>query len=181
MAKFGSQEDARDDSTGPGGPDPAFDMRIARDGTWYYQGTQINRIALVKLFASVLRRDESGGYWLVTPVERGRIQVDDAPFTAVALSRAGEGEGQTLYFRTNLDHHVTAGPEHPIRVSFAPGTGEPRPYILILPGLEALIVRSVYYELADLAVEHNGRIGIWSERTFFPIDQPPAMPVTRMP
>ncbi len=178
MAKFGSRERVRDDSAAgaAGTSDRSYDIRIARDGTWYYRGSPINRTALVKLFASVLRRDDSGGYWLITPAERGRIEVDDAPFTAVAVTAAGSGSSQTLIFRTNLDREITAGPEHPIRVAFDPGTGEPSPYILIVSGLEALIVRSVYYQLADLAVEHEGRLGIWSQQTFFAMDQSPTEP-----
>ena len=178
MAKFGSRERGRDDSAAGAAEagDRNYDIRITRDGTWHYRGSPINRIALVKLFASVLRRDDSGDYWLVTPVERGRIQVDDAPFTAVAVVVTGEGSAQTLMFRTNLDREVTAGPDHPIRIAFDPGTGEPSPYILIVSGLEALIVRSVYYQLADLAVEHEGRLGIWSQQTFFAMDQTPTDP-----
>lgn len=151
-----------------------YDIRIASDGTWYYLGTPIHRLPLVKLFASVLRREEDGTFWLVTPAERGRIAVDDAPFTAVALEVAGEeGDpaGAALRFRTNLDETVTAGPDHPIRVAFDPETGEPRPYILVRPGLEALIVRAVYYQLVDHAIEANGRTGVWSGGIFFPLDQ----------
>ena len=149
----------------------AFDIRIGRDGTWYHQGSPINRIALVKLFASVLRRDESGDYWLITPAERGRIQVDDAPFVAVEMTEEGDGPDRTLHFRCNLDQHVAAGASHPIRVAFDPDSGEPRPYIGLGDGLEALITRSVYYRLAELAVERQGRWGVWSQGRFFPLDQ----------
>ncbi|RMD63889.1 MAG: DUF1285 domain-containing protein [Alphaproteobacteria bacterium] len=163
------------------GADPAqslpfcgdFDIRIGRDGTWYYQGSPIGRKALVRLFASVLRREADGTYWLVTPVERGRIVVDDAPFTAVELDVSGQGEDQVLKFRTNIDDWIEAGPDHPIRVVHAPDTGEPSPYILVRDGLEALIVRSVYYQLVELGVEReiNGRhtLGVWSRQTFFPL------------
>src|SRR5438874_1515264 len=89
-----------------------LDMRIARDGTWFYRGSPIARMPLVKLFASVLRREEDGSYWLVTPAERGRVTVEDAPFIAVAVDREGEGRDQRLIFRTNLDEIVTAGPGH---------------------------------------------------------------------
>ena len=91
-------------------------MRIGRDGTWYYRGSAIQRKPLVTLFSSVLKRDEDGQYWLETPVERGRIDVDDAPFVAVALDISGVGEAQRLIFHTNLDETVTAGGDHPIRV-----------------------------------------------------------------
>ncbi len=148
-----------------------YDIRIASDGTWFYQGTPIERLALAKLFATVLSRDEAGQYWLTTPAERGRITVDDAPFTAVELVETGDAGNPVLSFRTNLDHRVDAGPDNPIRVAFDAETGAPRPYILVRPGLEALIVRSVYYELADIACEVDGRTGVWSNGTFFPLDQ----------
>lgn len=158
----------------PSAADEAYDIRIARDGTWFYQGSPIGRRGLVRLFASVLRRDEAGDYWLITPAERGRIQVDDAPFTAVELTVAGEGPDQALTFRTNIDEMVTAGPDHPIRVAVNPDTGEPAPYILVREGLEALIVRSVYYELVERSVEgQDGRIGVWSQGAFFPLDGTP--------
>jgi len=96
-----------------------LDMRIARDGTWFYRGSPINRMPLVKLFASVLRRERDGSYWLVTPAERGRVTVEDAPFIAVAVDRQGEGRAQRLIFRTNLDEIVTAGPDHTLRASRA--------------------------------------------------------------
>lgn len=150
-----------------------YDIRIAADGTWFYQGTPIHRLSLVKLFATVLSRDADGAYWLKTPAEQGRIIVDDAPFTAVELivESGSGGEAAVLRFRTNLDHQVEAGPDHPLRVAFDAETGEPRPYILVRPGLEALIVRPVYYELVDLASEVDGRTGVWSDGTFFPLDQ----------
>src|SRR5204862_7435325 len=96
-----------------------LDMRIARDGTWHYRGSPINRIRLVKLFASVLRRETDGSYWLVTPAERGRVMVEDVPFVAVAVEVQGTGRAQQLIFRTNLDDIVTAGPDHPLRVETA--------------------------------------------------------------
>lgn len=162
---------ARRPSAGrPSAEDEAYDIRIAADGTWYYQGTPINRMGLVKLFAGVLRRDEAGDYWLVTPAERGRIEVEDAPFVAVEMTATGEGPDQVLTFRTNLDHVVEAGPQHPIRVSVNPDTGEPRPYVVIKDTLEALIARSVYYDLVERAVNHDGTMGIWSRRTFFPLE-----------
>ena len=152
-------------------PDEQYNMRIARDGTWFYHGSPIGRIALVKLFSTVLRRDDAGDYWLITPAERGRITVDDAPFVAVAVEAEGSGEDQVLTFRTNLDVLCQAGPDHPIRVAFAPDTGEPSPYVHVKDGLEALLTRPVFYELADIAVSHDGRMGVWSHRIFFPLDQ----------
>jgi hypothetical protein len=148
-----------------------FDIRIARDGNWYHQGSLIGRKALVKLFSTVLMRDESGQYWLITPAERGRIEVEDAPFTAVELSVNGQGQSQVLRFRTNLDEWVEAGADHPVRVDHAPDTGEPRPYILVRDGLDALIVRAVFYLMVELGVgrQHEGRndFGVWSKGIFF--------------
>jgi hypothetical protein len=154
-----------------------FDIRIARDGTWYYRGSPIARKPLVKLFSTVIQLDEHGDYWLATPAERGRIQVDDAPFTAVELDVAGSGRDQLLRFRTNVDDWIEAGPDHPLRVSEAPGTGEPSPYILVRDNLEALIVRPVYYEMVERAVEgridETDHLGLWSKGTFFPLGRLP--------
>ena len=153
-----------------------FDIRIAADGTWFYRGSPIGRKALVKLFATVLQRDSAGDYWLVTPVERGRVTVDDAPFVAVEMSAEGHGKDQVLRFRTNVERWVEAGPENPIRVAEAPDNGEPRPYILVWDRLEALILRPVFYHLVDAAVEerHHGRntVGVWSNGIFFPLSNP---------
>jgi uncharacterized protein len=147
-----------------------LDMRIARDGTWFYRGTPINRPPLVKLFASVLRRDADGSYWLVTPAERGRVTVEDAPFVAVAVDREGDGRDQRLIFRTNLDEIVAAGPEHKLRVETA-ADGTPAPYIQVRPGLEARLSRPVFYELAELGEEQEVagemQFGVWSEGVFF--------------
>jgi hypothetical protein len=150
-----------------------IDMRIGRDGTWFYHGSPIGRKPLVKLFASVLQRDNDGDYWLVTPVERGKIKVEDVPFTAVEVTVDGSGCSQSLTFRTNLDDEVTADAAHPIRVSYAPGSEEPRPYILVRDGLEARILRPVFYELVELGeVRRSGGeevYGIWSRGQFFPL------------
>jgi uncharacterized protein len=153
-------------------------LRIAGDGDWLYRGSPIRRMALVKLFASVLRRGADGGYWLITPVERGRIEVEDAPFVAIELARTGDGGDQRLRLRTNLDEWVTVGPRHPIRLRRPAGVAAdsgPAPYVEIRDGLEARVARSVYYELVDLAEERlvDGRacIGVWSEGHFFALDQ----------
>jgi uncharacterized protein len=144
-------------------------MRIARDGTWYYRGSPIGRPALVKLFASVLRREPDGRYWLVTPAERGRIEVEDVPFLAVALNVLCEGREQQLIFRTNLDDIVTAGPDSPLRVETA-ANGEPAPYILVRDNLEARLARSVFYELVELGTEEpigeTSQFGVWSGGRF---------------
>jgi hypothetical protein len=147
-----------------------FGIRILRDGTWLYHGSPITRKPLVRLFATVLRR-EGDDYWLVTPVERGRVVVDDAPFTAVEMTIEGAGATQRVSFRTNLDDTVTADDAHPIRVTLDPASGEPSPYVEVRNGLQALIARPVYYELVErgetrtLAGEEI--YGIWSAGTFF--------------
>ena len=153
---------------------------IKRDGTWLYRGSPIGRKELVCLFSSVLKRDEAGDYWLETPVERGRIQVEDTPWIAVELdwTRCGSGRNQCLTFRTNVDQIVTAGDEHKLRVAHNALTCEPTPYIQVRQGagefpLEARIGRAVYYELVALAVPGccAGRksLGVWSSGTFFPL------------
>ena len=153
----------------------SFDIRIARDGSWHYQNSPINRKELVCLFASVLRREPNGDYVLETPVERGTIVVEDAPFIAVELFWKNEAGRQVISFRTNLDEMVTADPEHPIRVQIDPQTREPRPYVMVRAGLEARISRAVFYELVALAeaeqLSGHQVLGVWSEGMFFPIDQ----------
>jgi uncharacterized protein len=150
-----------------------FDIRIGSDGTWFYHGSPITRKPLVKLFASALRRDASGAYWLVTPAEQGRIAVDDAPFVAVELTVRGEGHAQQLIFRTNIDKIVTAGADHHIRVT-QDAVGAPRPYLTLSHGLEALIARPVFYQLVELGVEEpqaggTAAYGVWSCGRFFPL------------
>jgi hypothetical protein len=160
--------------TGPAAGDPTcgdFDIRIGRDGTWYYHGSPIGRKPLVRLFASVLRREADGSFWLVTPVERGRIEVEDAPFVAVALEASGSGGNQELTFRTNIDDEVTADAAHPLRVETSPDTGEPSPYILVKPGLEARLLRPVFYQLVALGetqrIGGEDLFGVWSRGQFF--------------
>ena len=153
-----------------------FDIHIDRDGSWFYRGTPINRASLVRLFGTVLERDAEGVYWLVTPAERGRITVDDAPFLAVELERSGEGPAQALGFRTNLGDFVTADAAHPLRIATDKATDTPRPYILVRNRLEARLTRPVFYSLVDWAVEERvggvTRCGVWSKGTFFPLDAP---------
>lgn len=162
---------------GVGRPVPVLrgdiDMRIARDGTWFYHGSPITRKPLVKLFSTVLVRDSDDEYYLVTPVEKCRITVDDAPFVAVELSVRGGGRKQSLTLRTNVDDRVAVSDSHPVRVTFDPETAEPSPYVLVRDRLEALISRPVYYELADMGCEEEvgGDLlfGVWSEGGFFPL------------
>ena len=176
---------AREAAKGGGLPpihlwDPPFcgdiDMEIRRDGTWFHEGTPITRPALVKLFSSILRKD-GARYVLVTPVEKGGIRVEDAPFLAVDAEAEGEGAGQALTFTTRVGDRVTAGPGHPIRVARDPKTGEPAPYVLVRGALEALIDRKTFDRLVEFgAVEpHEGQdwFGLWSGGAFFPI-QPAA-------
>lgn len=145
------------------------EMRIARDGTWFHQGSPIGRPAMVKLFSTILRREPDGGYVLVTPVEKLDIVVEDAPFIAVEVKSEGAGHDRRLAFRLNTDELVVAGPEHPLRIE----TREegPHPYLLVRRGLEALIARPVYYELANLALDDGADPpGLWSDGQFFPLD-----------
>lgn len=151
-----------------------IDMRIRRDGTWEYQGSPIRRPALVRLFSTILRLDEDGRYYLVTPVEKMGIQVDDAPFVAVRLDVEGvPGRDQALRFTTNVGDETVAGPDVPMRVETDPESGEPSPYVLVRANLEALIARPVFYELVERAVEGEGpdgpALGVWSRGRFFPL------------
>lgn len=145
-----------------------IDMRIARDGTWFYMGTPIGRPELVRLFSTILRKD-GDDYVLVTPVEKVGIIVDDAPFVAVDFNRRGDA----LVFETNVGDFVTAGPDHPIRVERDPQTGEPSPYILVRANLEALIDRKSFYRLVEIgehAVHDGDRwFGVRSQGVFFPV------------
>ena len=142
------------------------EMRIARDGTWYHQGSPIGRPAMVRLFSTILRREEDGRHVLVTPVEKLDIAVEDAPFLATALKVDGEGHAARLTFQLNTGDLVTAGPEHPLR--FAEGEDGPRPYLHVRGRLEALVARPVYYELAERALADNGAVpGVWSDGAFF--------------
>lgn len=145
-----------------------LDMRIARDGTWFYLGTPIGRFELVRLFSSILRKD-GDDYFLVTPVEKVGITVDDAPFVAVDFTTSGEGESQILTFETHVGDCAQAGTAHPIRVERDPDTGEPSPYVLIRANLEALIDRKSFYRLVDRGAHHEGWFGVWSGGQFFPI------------
>lgn len=141
-------------------------LKIARDGTWFYQGGPINRKRLVKLFASVLRREEDG-YYLVTPVEKVPIDVEGEPFVAVEMTREGAGTDQRLTFRTNVDDVVTADAAH--EIGFRAGAdGRDTPFVVVRDGLTAQLARPVYYELTELVVETDVGMGVWSCGAFFP-------------
>ncbi|MCF3948574.1 DUF1285 domain-containing protein [Acidiphilium sp. AL] len=153
---------------------------IRRDGSWLYRGSPIGRKSMVCLFASVLKRDKEGQFLLETPAERGRIEVEDAPFVAVGLDWHGEGASQILHFRTNVDQVITAGPAHPLRVAHDLLTCEPTPYVHVRDGagtfpIEARISRAVYYELVALAepgMRYGKRVlGVWSQGMFFSLGE----------
>ncbi|MCP1471338.1 hypothetical protein J3E64_003045 [Sphingobium sp. OAS761] len=145
------------------------DMRIARDGTWFHQGSPIGREAMVRLFSTILRREPDGSHVLVTPVEKLSIAVEDAPFVAVELKSEGHGRQRALAFRLNSGDLIAAGPDHEIWVRETPDG--PHPYLHVRRGLEALVNRSVYYELMNLALDEGGeQIGLWSNGAFFPLD-----------
>ena len=152
-----------------------YDIRIAADGSWFYQGGKINRPALPKLFATVLSRDEVGDFWLITPYERGRVKVDDAPFTVVEMTQIEQDGAPAIRLRTNLDDEIVIGSENPLRVEIDLESGEPRPYVLVRGRLEALVLRSVFYHLVEIAEEEtidgNSHLGLWSLGQFFPLDQ----------
>ena len=141
-----------------------IDIRIRRDGLWVHEGAPIGREPLVRLFASVLRLDPDG-FHLVTPVEKLRIVVEDAPFLAVRVDRVGD----TLRFLTNVGDEVDAGPEHRLRVAVDPATGEPAPYLHVRRGLEARLTRPVFYELVEMAQARDGEMGVESQGTWFPL------------
>ena len=144
-------------------------MRIARDGTWFHEGSPIGRPALVRLFSTILRREPNGDHVLVTPAEKLSIEVEDAPFVAVEVKSEGEGEERSLAFRLNTGDLVVAGPDHPIELKA--GADGPHPYVEVRSGLEALVARPVYYELAELALaEGADPPGLWSGGAFFALE-----------
>lgn len=152
-----------------------IDIRIARDSTWFHQGTAIGRRELVRLFSTILRR-EGDDYYLITPAEKMRIRVEDVPFLAVLLDVRGLGQKQQLVFTTNVGDEPIAGSEHRIWVEINARTEEPVPYIHVRNGLNARISRNVFYQLVEIAVpgagDFVGQIGVWSEGVFFPLGTP---------
>lgn len=149
-------------------------MRIRADGIWLYQNSPIGRPALVKLFSRILRRDADGRTYLVTPVEKVDVAVDDAPFLAVEMEAQGSGRDQVLTFRTNVDDIVRCGPDHPLRFEREGRSDGLKPYLHVRGRLEALLTRALYYDLVALAVSdvHDGRdhLGVWSGGAFFPLE-----------
>ena len=148
-----------------------IEMRIAADGTWFYMNSPIGRKPLVQLFSSVLRHDADGKFYLVTPVEKCRIRVDDAPFTAVRMIVAGEGHEQVIRFETNVEDAVTADAAHPLRFAVEEGTGGLKPYVLVRARLEALVTRALFYDLVTAGTVRDGWFGVWSCGRFFPMQR----------
>lgn len=152
-------------------------LAIGADGTWQYRNSPIGRTALVKLFARVLRRDADGRYYLVTPVEKVDVAVADAPFLAVEMEALGEGVGQQLVFRTNVDDVVACSSGHPLRFERDPGGEGLKPYLLVRGHLEALLTRALTYDLLELAVAASAPgqdgIGVWSAGAFFALEAQP--------
>jgi hypothetical protein len=148
-----------------------IDMRIAADGLWYYMNSPIGRKPLMKLFASILRFDADGKYYLVTPVEKCGIRVDDAPFVAIRMAVTGKGRTQIIQFETNVDDEVVLGPEHPMRVANEEGTGGLKPYVLVRSNLEALVSRALFYDLVALGMVEGEWFGVWSSGVFYPMQR----------
>lgn len=164
-----------------------IDMRIDREGLWHYLGSPIGRINLVKLFSTVLKRDDDGDHWLITPVEICHIEVEDAAFMAVEMYIEGTGQNQNLKFRTNIDKEVSLNSENPLWIRVDLDTKEPRPYIILDGGLEARLTRAVFYELVALGQiesikgaesidgsekrDGNDVFGVWSHGDFFPLGE----------
>jgi len=148
-----------------------IDMRIAQDGTWYYMNSPIGRKPLVQLFASVLRHDADGEFYLVTPVEKVGIKVEDAPFTAIRMRIEGGGEGQVIHFETNVDDEVTVDAAHPLRFAPEDRTEGLKPYVMVRERLEALVTRPLFYDLAAAGTVRGGWFGVWSSGGFFPMQR----------
>ncbi|WP_309629626.1 DUF1285 domain-containing protein [Brevundimonas sp.] len=146
-----------------------IDIVIRKDGVWMHENSPIGRAELVRLFSTVLRRDPDG-YHLVTPVEKMRIEVEDLPFRAVTMQR----DGGDLVFTTDVGDETRAGPDHPIVVETDPTTGEPAPRVHVRADLEARIVRTVFYDLVEMAEERDGRLQIRSGGVWFPLGPPGA-------
>lgn len=142
-------------------------LAIRADGVWLYRDSPIQRPALVALFASVLRRDPDGRHYLVTPAEKVDVAVADAPFLAVEMEVKGDGRERALIFRTNVEDVVECGPEHPLRFATQEPGGGLKPYVHVRGRLEALVTRALSYDLAELAVNRSGALGIWSGGEFF--------------
>lgn len=144
-------------------------MRIGADGLWHYMNSPIGRLPLAKLFSSILRLDDDRKYYLVTPVEKCGITVDDAPFCAVRMRVEGQGFAQVVYLETTVEDEVAVGPDHPLRFADEAGTGGLKPYVLIRRNLDALVSRALFYDLVVLGVIEGEWFGLWSSGLFFPM------------
>ena len=144
-----------------------INMRIGADGLWHYMNSPIGRMPLVKLFSSILRLDDGGKYYLVTPVEKCGITVDDAPFLAIRMHVERQGKAQTIHFETQVEDEVAAGPEHPLRFADEAETGGLKPYVLVRSNLEALVSRALFYDLVALGTVEGEWFGVWSSGVFF--------------
>ncbi len=141
-------------------------VRIAADGQWFHDGTQITRENLIRVFATILRREADGSYVLVTPVEKQTVDVEDAPLLAVEVKSEGSGQARALAFRLNVDGLVVAGPSHALR--FSGNADAPAPYVSVRPGIDARIVRAPFYEMVEWALEEaSDPLGLWSGGSFF--------------
>ncbi|WP_417566682.1 DUF1285 domain-containing protein [Marinobacter sp.] len=152
-----------------------MDLRISRNGQWVFKGEPLAREAIVRLFSTILRREEDGEYYLVTPVEKWRIQVEDTPLLAHSLRVAGEGDHQVISLTTNVGETLEIGQNHPLEVGTYPGSEEPRPVVTVRHGLEARLVTAAYYDLAEHVVERNEDghpvLGVFSHGIFYKIGQ----------
>lgn len=145
------------------------DMRIGRDGTWYYRGSPIERPAMVRLFSTVLRREQDGSHVLVTPVEKLSIEVESTAFRAIDMNMQGEGDKRRIALQLDSGDALVVGPDHPLTIAKT-DTG-PSPRVLVRHGLEAELSRSLYYELAEAALAEGGDPpGIWSDGQYFPLE-----------
>lgn len=147
-----------------------IDIRITRDGTWMYEGKPLGRESIARLFSTILRREDDGEYYLVTPVEKWRIQVEDTPLLAHTVNVKGEGRDQVVSVITNMGEALDIGPDHPLRVEQYPDTGEPRPVVDVFHGAEARLVTTAYYELTDYVTENPDNpkeLGVWSQGNFY--------------
>lgn len=147
-----------------------IDMRIAADGTWYYMNSPIGRKPLFTLFSRVLRKDGES-YFLVTPVEKCGIKVDDAPFTAVRMRINDSGRDQVIVLETNVDEEITVTAHNRLRFEDEAGTGGLKPYVRVRDNLEALVVRSLFYDLVAAGVAQGEWFGVWSSGVFFPMQR----------
>lgn len=154
-----------------------MDMVIKRDGSWHYMNSPMGRASMVRLFSTILRHDEDGCFYLVTPVEKVRIQVEDAPFVAIVVDVECAGREQVLTFRTNVGDEVRLDEEHPFRVDIEPSSEEPSPYIRVRDRLDALIHRNIFYQLVEMAeiqaLDGKEWYGIWSCGMFYPMTSVP--------